>query len=102
MIGEFGRLIAQVFFHIDQHFFALIVCGVSPGISVLRGLWKMKVPVKVKVFGWLLLLGKLYSQYVLQKKKKNSISEIIAKLVCALQKEPRKTSIICLCTAASH
>ena len=70
MIGEFGRLIAQVFFHVDQHFFALIVCGVSPGISVPRGLWKMKVPVKVKVFGWLLLLGKLNSQYVLQKKKK--------------------------------
>ena len=40
-----------------------------PQAAAASKLWKVKVPVKVKVFDWLLLLGKLNTMDILQQRR---------------------------------
>lgn len=50
-------------------FSALSKCEEVPGLDVIKRIWKVKVLIKVKVFAWLMSLGKLNSQDNFQRRR---------------------------------
>ena len=54
-------------FSCKSAFYALLNGIETPGLPQVRSLWKVKVPIKIEVCAWLLLLGKLNCQDILQK-----------------------------------
>ena len=64
---RFGKL-SEVF-SCKSAFFTLIACDVSPQAAAVSSLWKVQVLVKVKLFARLMMLGKINSKYILQKRR---------------------------------
>ena len=79
---RFWKVDSSRIYSCGSAFYALIKCDVHPRAAAASKLWNVKVPSKVKVFAWLLLLGKSNSGCFATEK---TVPVDISKLVCTMQ-----------------